>query len=122
MFPCLLKHSSKKSFLEKKFGCGKKGVPLAEQVTHAESRAAFLMIGQAMTTQVNYEVVASINPRMNSNAARVLYFIKIDHSEFHGSKVDEDIQEFIEAVFMTQFKNNKSFYSSSYLFIDGKCM
>ncbi|WMV09071.1 hypothetical protein MTR67_002456 [Solanum verrucosum] len=74
--------------------------PLAEQVTNIEFRAAFKVLGQAMTTQTNREVVVPKNPNVGTTESRVRNFTRINPLEFHRSKVVEDPQEFIDEVYM----------------------
>ncbi|WMV59074.1 hypothetical protein MTR67_052459 [Solanum verrucosum] len=52
-----------------------------------------------MTTQANREVVAPISPRMGMAAIRARDFTMINPPEFHGLKVEEDPQEFINEVY-----------------------
>ncbi|WMV13973.1 hypothetical protein MTR67_007358 [Solanum verrucosum] len=76
--------------------------PLAEQVTDAEFRATFQVLAQSMTTQANRYVIAPMNPNMGMMVTRIRHFIRINPPEFHGSKVDDDPQEFINEVFSGQ--------------------
>ncbi|WMV42302.1 hypothetical protein MTR67_035687 [Solanum verrucosum] len=59
-----------------------------------------------MTTQENREVVSPMNPNMGTVATRIRYFTRINPPEFHGSKVDEDPQEFIDEVVLKFGSNN----------------
>uniref|UniRef100_M1DH98 Gag-pol polyprotein n=1 Tax=Solanum tuberosum TaxID=4113 RepID=M1DH98_SOLTU len=73
--------------------------PLVEQVTNAESRAAFQVLAQAMMTQANREVAVFVNPNVGTVASRVRDFTKMNPPEFYGSTVEEDPQEFINEVY-----------------------
>ncbi|WMV08472.1 hypothetical protein MTR67_001857, partial [Solanum verrucosum] len=73
--------------------------PLAEQVTDAEFRVYFQLLAQAMTTQDNREVVVLVNPNMGMKASRIREFTRMNPPEFHGSKVEEDSQEFIDEIY-----------------------
>ncbi|XP_049372827.1 uncharacterized protein LOC125837798 [Solanum verrucosum] len=73
--------------------------PLAEQVTNVEFRAVFQVLAQATTTQVNREVVVTMNSVLGTTTTRVREFTRINPLEFHGSTVEEDPQEFIDEVY-----------------------
>ncbi|WMV29515.1 hypothetical protein MTR67_022900 [Solanum verrucosum] len=73
--------------------------PLVEQVTQAKFRAIFQVLGQAMTAKDNREVVAPVNPNMGRMATRIRNFTRMNLPEFHGSKVYEDPQEFIDDIY-----------------------
>lgn len=47
-------------------------------------------------TQENSEVVAPVNPYMGTTITRLKDFIRLNPLEFYGSKVEEDLQEFID--------------------------
>lgn len=49
-----------------------------------------------MTAQANRELVSLVNPNVGTAATRIRYFTRINQLKFHGSKVDEDPQEFID--------------------------
>ncbi|WMV24316.1 hypothetical protein MTR67_017701 [Solanum verrucosum] len=51
-----------------------------------------------MTAQENSKVVAPVNSRVGTTAIRVKDFTTMNPREFHGSKVEEDPQEFIDEV------------------------
>ncbi|XP_049397383.1 uncharacterized protein LOC125861561 [Solanum stenotomum] len=68
--------------------------PLAEQVSNAKFRATFQELAQAMTAQVNREVVVPVNLNVGTIASKVRDFTKMNPPEFHGSKV-----EFINEVY-----------------------
>ncbi|KAH0776721.1 hypothetical protein KY290_008132 [Solanum tuberosum] len=73
--------------------------PMTELVTNAEFRVNFQVLAQAMTTQANREIVVSMNPNMGTAASRVREFTRMNRPKFHGSKVEEDPQEFIDEVY-----------------------
>ncbi|WMV24862.1 hypothetical protein MTR67_018247 [Solanum verrucosum] len=83
--------------------------PSLEKVSHSKFRDTFQVLAQAMTTQTNREVVASISPIMGTMVTRVKDFTKKNPSEFHGSKVDEDPQEFIEGITLVGMENLASY-------------
>uniref|UniRef100_M1DP91 Gag-pol polyprotein n=1 Tax=Solanum tuberosum TaxID=4113 RepID=M1DP91_SOLTU len=67
---------------------------LAEQVSHAELRAAF----PGTISQSNQQVEAPANPNGNTTSSRVRDFTQMNPPEFYGLKVEEDLQEFIEGI------------------------
>ncbi|KAK4706297.1 hypothetical protein R3W88_034143 [Solanum pinnatisectum] len=73
--------------------------PLAEQSTKDEFQAAFHALAHTMTSQANREVVAPMNPRVGTPATRVRDFTRMNPLEFHGSKVLEDPQDFIDEAY-----------------------
>ncbi|WMV29248.1 hypothetical protein MTR67_022633 [Solanum verrucosum] len=52
-----------------------------------------------MTTQVNREVVALVNPILGTAVIRVREFTRMNPLEFHGLKVCEDPQEFVYEIY-----------------------
>uniref|UniRef100_M1DJU4 Zinc knuckle family protein n=1 Tax=Solanum tuberosum TaxID=4113 RepID=M1DJU4_SOLTU len=70
---------------------------LAEQVTHAELRVSFQVLSQAMEAQANRNAFnALVNPNVGTTTTRIWDFTRMNPLKFHGSKVDEDPQEFID--------------------------
>uniref|UniRef100_M1DHJ3 Gag-pol protein n=1 Tax=Solanum tuberosum TaxID=4113 RepID=M1DHJ3_SOLTU len=69
---------------------------LVKQVTNTEFRVDFQVLAHAMTTQVNREVVVPKYPNVGTTTTRVRDFTRMNPLEFHGSKVKEDSQEFID--------------------------
>uniref|UniRef100_M1DVM7 Gag-pol polyprotein n=1 Tax=Solanum tuberosum TaxID=4113 RepID=M1DVM7_SOLTU len=68
--------------------------PLAEQVTNVEFRAVFQVLAQA-----NREVVVLMKPNVGTTTTRVRDFTRMNPPKFHGSKVEEYPQEFIDEVY-----------------------
>lgn len=52
--------------------------PLAKQVTHTQFQAIFQVVDQSMTTQVNREVVALVNPILGMAVIQVREFTKMN--------------------------------------------
>jgi len=73
--------------------------PLADKVTNAEFRASFQVFAQAMMDQANKKVVVPVNPNVGTKASRETDFTRMNPLEFHGSKVEEDPQQFIHEVY-----------------------
>ena len=68
-------------------------------MNNVEFRFAFQVLAQAMTAQANREVVVPMNPNVGTTTTRVRDFTRMNTLEFHGSKVEEDPQEFIDDVY-----------------------
>ncbi|WMV57767.1 hypothetical protein MTR67_051152 [Solanum verrucosum] len=73
--------------------------PLVEQVSHVEFQAVFQVLAQDMTTQVGREVVSLMNPIVGMVAIKVRNFTMMNPSKFYGSKVEEDLQQFVEEIY-----------------------
>ncbi|WMV18323.1 hypothetical protein MTR67_011708 [Solanum verrucosum] len=52
-----------------------------------------------MITQANKEVMDPMNLNVGTKMKRIKDFTRTNPPEFHGSKVDEDLQEFINKVY-----------------------
>ena len=72
--------------------------PLGEHVSHVEFRAAFTILAQSIAAQNERPPVILANPVANPKASRVRDFTQMNPPSFHGSKSDEDPQEFIDQV------------------------
>ncbi|WMV45617.1 hypothetical protein MTR67_039002 [Solanum verrucosum] len=59
------------------------------------------LLAQALTAQVNREVVAPANPIRGMGAYRIREFFRIHPSESSGSKLEEDPNGFIDEVYKT---------------------
>jgi len=64
-----------------------------------EVRADFQVLAQSMTAQANWKVVVHVNPNVGTVISRVREFTRINPQDLHGSKVDEDPQEFINEMY-----------------------
>lgn len=74
--------------------------PLNEIVSHAEFRAAFQALAQAVAANVWANNRASIANQQGGDmaAARIHDFVQMNHPKFYGSKIDEDSQLYLEKV------------------------
>ncbi|XP_015075375.1 uncharacterized protein LOC107019373 [Solanum pennellii] len=54
---------------------------------------------QAMTAQANQEVAPRVHQQVSTMASRLRDFTRMNPPTFYGSKVDEDLQEFIDEVY-----------------------
>ncbi|KAF3651429.1 hypothetical protein FXO37_18005 [Capsicum annuum] len=70
--------------------------PLGEHVSNAEFRVTFTTLAQSVAAQNKRPPTILANPMANSTAARIRDFTRINTPSFHGSKFDEDSQEFID--------------------------
>lgn len=56
-------------------------------------------LAQALMSQANIGEVDPDNPIRRMNATRVREFFRINSQEFHGSKVDEDANVFVDDMY-----------------------
>lgn len=76
-------------------------------IEDVEVKSYFLMLAQtvtnkaqAMTPQANRDVGTLVNPDVNYMEFRVINFLRMKPTKFHGSKVGENPQEFGDEVYM----------------------
>ena len=73
--------------------------PFAEQVNNSEFKAFFQVLDQSMMAQAKREVMVPMNPNVGIVATRVRDFTRMNPPEFHGTKVEEAPQEFIDEMY-----------------------
>ncbi|TMX05322.1 hypothetical protein EJD97_024624, partial [Solanum chilense] len=73
----------------------------AQPVTSQANIVTFLV--QVMTTQVNREVGLRVPQHANTMASRLRDFTRMNPPLFYGSKEDEDLQDFLDEVYMILF-------------------
>uniref|UniRef100_M1DC42 Gag-pol polyprotein n=1 Tax=Solanum tuberosum TaxID=4113 RepID=M1DC42_SOLTU len=54
---------------------------------------------QALVDHLAKQVVVPVNPNVGTATSRVRDFTRMNPPEFHGSKVEKDLQEFIDEVY-----------------------
>lgn len=72
--------------------------PLNKQVSHAKFRVAFTLLAQYMSSQNNQQVVTLANVGENTTTTRIWDFTQMNPSVFFGSKLEEDLPEFLDSV------------------------
>ncbi|XP_049406176.1 uncharacterized protein LOC125869781 [Solanum stenotomum] len=68
-------------------------------MTNGEIREALLSLACAITTQANRDVRPRVNSIESTVASRLIDFTRMNPPTLFGSKVDEDLQNFIDEVF-----------------------
>ncbi|WMV25101.1 hypothetical protein MTR67_018486 [Solanum verrucosum] len=81
---------------------------LTDKLTIVEFRAIFQVLAEVMKAQSKREVLVSANPNLGIVEIRVRDFTRMYPLEFHGSKIEEDPQEFIDEVFKIRHEQEGS--------------
>ena len=69
------------------------------ELTNREIREAFLALAQAVTTEMNFNMVPWVKSVENTMSFRLKQFVRYNPPICLGSKVNEDPHEFLDGVY-----------------------
>ena len=69
------------------------------ELSNRENKEALIALAQSVTTQINLSMVSRVNVVESTMTSRLRYFVRINPPIFHGSKLGEDPQEFLDGVY-----------------------